>query len=83
MHAGFLCMYIIYSLVPAVQLIVWCLPVFDVIHVNGPNLQLLLDLLDALHLDVDHPDHVLHGGLATSVAQLAPQLPHLGTGSQK
>lgn len=56
------------------------LPVFDVIHVDGPNLQLLLNLLDALHLDLDHPDHVLHRGLTPSVAQLAPQLPHLGVG---
>ena len=44
------------------------LPVFDIVHIDGPGLELLLDLLDSLHLNVDHPNHVLHRSLATPVA---------------
>ena len=44
------------------------LPVFDVVDIDGPGLELLLDLLDPLNLDVDHPNHVLHRSLTTPVA---------------
>ena len=83
------------------------LPVLDVTHVDGADLQLLVDVLHALHLGggggggegggaeggegegggrrrgegvhlhIDHFHHCLHRRLAPTVAQLAPQLPHL------
>ena len=46
-----------------------CLPVGDIFKVDGAPVELPLDLLDLVHLKVDHPQHLRDSGLAPPVIQ--------------
>ena len=47
------------------------LPALNVLEVDRATVELPLDLLDLVHLEADHPQHLRHSGLAPAVVQHA------------
>ena len=48
------------------------IPSINLVDINIPVSELVVDSVQLVHLDVDHPHHLLNVGLAPPVAHLAP-----------